>query len=234
MNLHHLRDRNPRPIARPMPHPMPPALPRQCPRQALHRHRAEAGFTLIEVLVALALMALVSLMAWRGLESVSSAREWISQQAEDTDAIVRTLGQLGRDAELAYNGPSFAAPGIDARVFTSGIRLLPGTAGAQTLEILRPDPDGNGRWQRVQWSVRKDGLWRASGASAEQAPLPPAGDGVLLLPGVRALVLRGWVPGVGWMDTRSPFSATPSGIEIALDRGAGGDTRRYSRILELP
>ena len=173
-------------------------------------------------------------MAWRGLESVSSAREWISQQAEDTDAIVRTLGQIGRDAELAYNGPSFASPGIDARVFTSGIRLLPGTAGAQTLEILRPDPDGSGRWQRVQWSVRKDGLWRASGVSAEQAPLPPAGDGVLLLPGVRALVLRGWVPGAGWMDTRSPFSATPSGIEIALDRGAGADTRRYSRILELP
>ena len=28
---------------------------------------AQAGFTLIEVLVALALMALVSLMAWRGL-----------------------------------------------------------------------------------------------------------------------------------------------------------------------
>ena len=47
-------------------------------------------------------------------------------------------------------------------------------------------------------------------------------------------MLRGWVPGAGWMDTRSPFSATPSGIEIALDRGAGADTRRYSRILELP
>ena len=30
--------------------------------------RAQAGFTLIEVLVALALMALVSLMAWRGLD----------------------------------------------------------------------------------------------------------------------------------------------------------------------
>ncbi len=197
------------------------------------RARAQAGFTLIEVLVALALMALVSLMAWRGLESVSSARDWISQQAEDTDAIVRTLGQIGRDAELAYNGPSFSAPGIDARVFISGIRLLPGAAGAQTLEILRPDPDGSGRWQRVQWTVRKDGLWRASGLPADQAPLPPAGDGALLLPGVRALTLRGWVPGAGWMDTRSPFAATPTGIEITLDRGPAGDSRRYSRILEV-
>lgn len=186
------------------------------------------------MLVALALMALVSLMAWRGLDSVSSARDWIAQQSDDTDAIVRTLGQMGRDVELAYNGPSFAAPGIDTQVFTTGVRLLRGAAGAQVLEILRPDPDGDGRWQRVQWSVRKDGLWRASGIPAEQGPLPPVGDGVLLLPGVRDLALRGWVPGAGWMDTRSPFSATPSGIEITLDRGPAGDVRRYSRILELP
>ena len=111
------------------------------------RARAQAGFTLIEVLVALALMALVR----------------IAQQADDTDAIVRTLGQMGRDVELAYNGPSFAAPGIDAHVFTTGVRLLRDAAGAQRLEILRPAADGDGRWQRVQWSVRKDGLWRASG-----------------------------------------------------------------------
>lgn len=198
------------------------------------RARAQAGFTLIEVLVALALMALVSLMAWRGLDSVSSARDWIAQQADDTDAIVRTLGQMGRDVELAYNGPSFAAPGIDAHVFTTGVRLLRDAAGTQRLEILRPAADGDGRWQRVQWSVRKDGLWRASGPSAEQGPLPPVGNGALLLPGVRALTLRGWVPGAGWMDTRAPFSATPSGIEITLDRGPAGDARRYSRILELP
>ncbi|WP_420042947.1 alpha/beta-hydrolase N-terminal domain-containing protein [Burkholderia contaminans] len=84
----------------------------------------------IGVLVALALMALVSLMAWRGLDSVSSARDWIAQQSDDTDAIVRTLGQMGRDDELAYNGPSFAAPGIDTQVFTTGVRLLRGAAGA--------------------------------------------------------------------------------------------------------
>jgi len=198
------------------------------------RARRQAGFTLIEVLVALALMALVSLMAWRGLESVSQARDWIARQSDDTDAIVRALGQMGRDVELAYNGPSFAAPGLDDRIFTSGVRLLRGAAGAQTLEILRPDPDGDGRWQRVQWSVRKDGLWRASGLAAEQGPLPPVNDGVLLLPGVRVLAVRGWVPGMGWTDTRSPFSATPAGIEITLERAAAGGARRYSRILELP
>lgn len=196
--------------------------------------RSQAGFTLIEVLVALALMALVSLMAWRGLASVSGARDLIAAQAEDTDAIVRTLGQMARDVELSYTGPAFDSPGLDAVAFTTGLRLLPRAAGGQTLEILRPDPDGNGLWQRVHWQVRADGLWRASGPSAPRSPLPAANAGVLLLPGVRTLALRAWVPGVGWVDANASFAAAPTGLEIAFERGAPGDLRRYTRVLELP
>ncbi|MBF2984526.1 prepilin-type N-terminal cleavage/methylation domain-containing protein, partial [Pseudomonas aeruginosa] len=35
--------------------------------------RRQAGFTLIEVMVAIMLMAIVSLMAWRGLDSIARA-----------------------------------------------------------------------------------------------------------------------------------------------------------------
>jgi len=196
--------------------------------------RSQAGFTLIEVLVALALMALVSLMAWRGLASVSGARDLISAQAEDTDAIVRTLGQMARDVELSYTGPAFDSAGLDAVAFTSGLRLLRRAAGGQTLEVLRPDPDGNGLWQRVQWQVRADGLWRVGGPSVPRSPLPAATDGVMLLAGVRTLALRAWVPGVGWVDANSSFAAAPTGLEITFERGAPGDLRRYTRILELP
>ncbi|MEN4920334.1 prepilin-type N-terminal cleavage/methylation domain-containing protein [Achromobacter spanius] len=196
--------------------------------------KSQAGFTLIEVLVALALMALVSLMAWRGLASVSGARDLIAAQAEDTDAIVRTLGQMARDIELSYTGPAFDSPGLDAVAFTSGLRLLTRATGGQTLEILRPDPDGNGLWQRVQWQVRTDGLWRASGPSAPRSPLPAATDGALLLPGVRTLAVRAWVPGAGWVDANASFAAAPTGLEITFERGSPGDLRRYTRILELP
>ena len=196
--------------------------------------RPQAGFTLIEVLVALALMALVSLMAWRGLASVSSARDRIEQQAEDVDAIVRTLGQLARDVELSYSGPGFDPAGQDAQAYTSGLRLLRRAGGGPVFEILRPDPDGNGLWQRVQWQVRKDGLWRASGPSAARSPLPAAGDGILLLPGTRALKLRAWVPGTGWVDADASLAATPTGLEIALERGPATAPERYTRVLELP
>lgn len=200
----------------------------------LPRPRAQAGFTLIEVLVALALMALVSLMAWRGLAGVSGARDRIEAQAEDTDAIVRTLGQMARDVELSYSGPPFDSAGQDALALTSGLRLLRRAAGGQTLEVLRPDPDGNGLWQRVQWQIRPDGLWRAGGPSAPRSPLPSVDSGVLLLPDVRKLTLRAWVPGVGWANTDTSFAAAPTGLEITLERGPADSGQRYTRVLELP
>ncbi|KGD92448.1 general secretion pathway protein GspJ [Achromobacter sp. RTa] len=196
--------------------------------------RSQAGFTLMEVLVALALMALVSIMAWRGLASVSGARDRIEEQAEDTDAIVRALGQIARDVELSYTGPAFEAGGQDVQAYTSGLRLLRRAAGGQTLEVLRPDPDGNGLWQRVHWQVRKDGLWRAAGQSGARSPLPAPDGGILLLPGVRTLKLRVWMPGSGWVDADASLAAFPTGMEITLERGAAAAPQRFSRILELP
>ena len=120
------------------------------------------------MLVALALMALVSLISWRGLASVSSARDWIESQAEDTDAIVRSLGQLGRDVELSYDGPVFD-PSAATRSRCRPACACCARPGGAVLEILRPHPDSPGLWQRVHWRVRPDGLWRASGAASARA-----------------------------------------------------------------
>ena len=51
---------------------------------------------------------------------------------------------------------------------------------------------------------------------------------------MRTLALRAWVPGVGWVDANASFAAAPTGLEIAFERGAPGDLRRYTRVLELP
>ncbi|WP_251864127.1 type II secretion system protein GspJ [Achromobacter sp. Marseille-Q4962] len=194
--------------------------------------RAQAGFTLIEVLAALSLMALVSLLAWRGLDRLGAARAHLAAQAEDTDAIARSLGQLSRDIQLSYHGPAFDAPPRDARAITTGLRLLRGTQG-EMLEILRPDAGGAGLWQRVRWQVKPDGLWRASGPAAARSPLPDTRDGALLLPGVRAMRLRLWVRGRGWVDAASTLTIAPAGLEITLERGAA-PALRYTRVLELP
>ena len=55
-----------------------------------------------------------------------------------------------------------------------------------------------------------------------------------LLPGTRTLALRAWVPGTGWVDGAASLAATPTGLEITLERGSSASPERYTRVLELP
>ncbi|WP_265463411.1 PulJ/GspJ family protein, partial [Aeromonas salmonicida] len=60
----------------------------------------QSGFTLIEVLVAVMLMAIVSLIAWRGLDSVTRADTHLKASTEQTEELLRSLNQLERDVAL--------------------------------------------------------------------------------------------------------------------------------------
>ncbi|WP_370657043.1 PulJ/GspJ family protein, partial [Klebsiella pneumoniae] len=46
---------------------------------------SQQGFTLIEVMVAIMLMALVSVIAWRGLDSVTRADQHLQASTEQTE-----------------------------------------------------------------------------------------------------------------------------------------------------
>ena len=61
---------------------------------------SQQGFTLIEVMVAIMLMAVVSLIAWRGLDSVTRADQHLQASTEQTEALLRALNQLQRDVSL--------------------------------------------------------------------------------------------------------------------------------------
>ena len=113
--------------------------------------RRALGFTLIEVLVALALMALLGLMGWRGLDTLIRTRE-ATQSRIDTAALAQvSLGQWRAD--------------LNAQM------VLPGKLGDNSMDwngsvmrILRrsstPLADGgDAGMQVVAWALR-DGHWR--------------------------------------------------------------------------
>lgn len=57
------------------------------------------GFTLVELLVALVLMAIMSALAWRGLDSMLRAREITQQSIERSAALQTALAQWEQDWE---------------------------------------------------------------------------------------------------------------------------------------
>ena len=98
--------------------------------------RSESGFTLVEVLVALALMAVLAGMAWQGLDGISRARAASSDHVAQTLRLNTVLAQWEQDLQSVFDTPLAPALSFD---------------GA-TLRLVRRHPEG---LQVVAWSLRE-------------------------------------------------------------------------------
>jgi len=58
------------------------------------------GFTLVEMLVAIGLMALMAVICWRGLVYVADQRQMVAREAGEIAELVRTFAQMERDREV--------------------------------------------------------------------------------------------------------------------------------------
>ena len=118
------------------------------------------GFTLIEVLVAIAIMALMSLMAWRGIDGMLRTQRGLQTRADDIRTLQAGLAQWQTDldqlAELAGT-PSWDWDGQVLRLTRRSADAPPSPNGpAASVQVVawtwRIDPGrpGGGDWQRWQ------------------------------------------------------------------------------------
>ena len=85
--------------------------------------RRQRGFTLVELLVALALMALMAAMSWRGLDGMVGTQKRLSQHSDDVLALQTALAQWGADLdalELQPNTPNIDWDGRALRLLRRG------------------------------------------------------------------------------------------------------------------
>ena len=105
--------------------------------------KSQAGFTLLEVMIAIMLMAIVSMISWRGLDSVSRAQSHLEESTEHTAQLLRAVNQLKRDLDMRATTELWdpvenqAAPSNKRLALPAAVQVKGGKPGALQLEIIR-------------------------------------------------------------------------------------------------
>jgi len=209
-----------------------PALPNpesRIPNPAARNGARQRGFTLLEVVVAVALFALVAALAYGGLQSVLDARAQMAEQAQRLARLQFAVGLIERDVRAAAARPVRDALGqrLPALIGTStGIELSRhGHANA----LAQPRAE----IERAAYSRREQPLQRLRWPTLDRAPgsQPEITE---LMEGVRELRFRYFSRDGRESDRWPPqraVSTLPARVEVELQIDGIG---RIRRALELP
>jgi len=198
------------------------------------------GFSLIELVVALAVFAALAAAAYGGLASVARTRGELQTKQDRLAAIVRAISIVERDLRQAVSRPVRA----DARGET--IAALIG--GADRIELTRlgfanPRAEPRSNLERVVYAIDAGALRRGRYAVLDRAP-DSAPTLSTVLGDADALRLRYLGTDGVWRNTWPPsevpnatqpnidtFAVLPRAIEFRVATRDAGELRR---IVELP
>ncbi len=197
--------------------------------------KSQQGFTLIEVMVAIMLMAVVSLIAWRGLDSVTRADQHLQASTEQTEALLRAVNQLQRDLSLRAS-VELSAPGNteDDTAKPAGLAAVSVRSSDSKgfrLDIIRSAPAAGDGLLRVRWWLKGDALYRAAAPARDRFPLPAPKGGVAVLTGVSDLQVRVWEMDKGWRQLSGNRREDPQGLEFSLVRQTPQGVERYRQVV---
>jgi general secretion pathway protein J len=194
------------------------------------------GFTLVELLVALAIFALMSGFAYRGLTGMLDARQALQKESRKWRDVAIAVGRLERDLgavlprrALGSSGTPLA-PLSSALEANSGLQGLALTrAGNALLENTLSAP------QRIGWRLRDNNLERLSWSGVDASPReePVA---VPVLTSVSALAFRFLDPKTlewrsAWALPGSADESLPAAVEATVTLASG---ERIVRLVDLP
>ena len=199
-------------------------------------HRRGAGFTLVEMLVAITVLAVLGLISWRGLDQLVTQRARLDNSTAGTEQVVRALSQLERDVAQRIPDALVAGRGLQGSPLPAAVAVTIDANGQARIRILRTRADVGGGTASVMWSVEAGNLVRTStststtptstGTPADRIELLDAIDGV----GVRVLLANGWVEARDLTRNAAIVTERGAAVEFSIDRGAAG---RFTRVRTL-
>jgi general secretion pathway protein J len=184
------------------------------------RARRIRGLTLIELLVALTVLALLSVMGWRGVDGLLRTRETVQAHT------ATLLGWQTAFAQWQADWEAWAAAAVDF-----GDEMPRWSASGQTVRLLRRSmadaPDGAG-WQVVAWAATDGGArwtrWQSPALTdtTQLAVYWAAAPQRVRDEGVRTVAIDGWNLQV-WADGAWQPAADalrPQAVRLALTPSA--------------
>ena len=114
------------------------------------RSRPPRGFTLVEVMVALMIMAILAVLAWQGVDGIVRTRAASQARLEQTLRLNTVLGQLEQD--LLALQETTSVPGLTFDGATLRITRRAENGLQVVTWSLRPDADGTGVGNWMRWA----------------------------------------------------------------------------------
>ncbi|MFO7592806.1 MAG: type II secretion system minor pseudopilin GspJ [Pseudomonadota bacterium] len=193
----------------------------------------QRGFSLLELLVAVAVFAVVSAVAYGGLSSVLQTRQQTDQHAKRLQALQQAMMMIQRDLSQAIDRPvrdqlgdlqpALVQEGAgNLLVFTRAGRVNPLGLPRSTLQRVGYSLDGEGRLVRYLWPV----LDRTQG----QEPYA-----VVLLDSVRGAKVRFVDSRKEWQESwpqGDESAPLPLAVEITLELDHWGGFQRLLPLVE--
>lgn len=195
------------------------------PAAAARRRR---GFTLVELLVAITVLAIVAVLGWRGLDSIVRSRIALTTDLEQTRGLQLAFAQMQRDTAqivdletIPDRLPIMVEPGRLVMVRHVFIENQP-----SRIQLIAYQLDNGILSRRESQATRDlkalDSLWMSVTSETGGAPL------VALQSGVAGMAVRIWLnDGAGWRipgvdvvsstpDSSATTLAVPTGVEVTL------------------
>ncbi|MCF6430543.1 type II secretion system protein GspJ [Leisingera sp. MMG026] len=197
------------------------------------RAPADRGLSLIELVAAMAIFALVAVLGVQALGGMIRMRGTLEARAAETAALEQALSLLRADLSAAvpmlFYPPGRGAPQSALRL-RGGVLAL--SAGGQP--ALDPEPQALGL-QRIEWQLQGGRLSRRAWPALIPASAASRSPAVTVLEGVSGLRVRSYWDGPGWVEGTTALSPQPqAGTSPAADTDqAGGAPEVYSSTLPL-
>jgi general secretion pathway protein J len=200
--------------------------------------RHAAGFTLMELLVAMAIFAVVGALALSGYTQLQKQSEYAEQRLDRTREVQRAVQILCQDLEQveprAIREPigETKLPALYAGVGVEYLLQLTRAGWSNTAGLPRPT------LQRVGYRMDGQELWRDHWPVLDRTPsVEPTRE--KLLTGVKSVTFRFMDAGRNWLDhwpeaqtaDQTTIRLRPAAVEITIDLEDWGTIRR---VVEVP